>query len=43
MKIRQDNHKWMFISSVNDTSDKLFEGDNDTADKFIGGVVDTGD
>jgi hypothetical protein len=28
----------MFISGVNETSDKLFGGVNNTADKFIGGV-----
>jgi hypothetical protein len=28
----------MFISSVNDTGDKLFGGVNDTADKIIAGV-----
>ncbi len=43
----------MFITSVNDTSEKLFSGVNDTVEKFIAGVcngfsviagvVDTGD
>jgi hypothetical protein len=41
LKIRRGNHEWMFISSVNDTGDKLFGGVNDTADRFISGVVDT--
>jgi hypothetical protein len=27
----------MFITGVNDTSDKLFTGVNDTGDKFIAG------
>jgi hypothetical protein len=31
----------MFISSVNDTGDKLFGGVNDTGDKFFGGVNDS--
>ena len=30
----------MFITSVNDTGDKLFTGVNDTGDKFIAGVND---
>ncbi len=38
-KIRE----WMFITSVNDTNDKLFTGINDTGDKFIAGVNDTGE
>ncbi len=42
-KIREDILKWMFITSVNDTGDKLFTGVNDTGDKFITGVNDTGD
>jgi hypothetical protein len=33
----------MFISGVNDTSDKLFGDVNDTAYKFITGVNDTSD
>ncbi len=42
-KIREDILEWMFITSVNDTGDKLFTGVNDTGDKFIPGIVDTGD
>ncbi len=33
----------MFITGVNDTSDKLFSSVNDTGEKFIAGVVDTGE
>jgi hypothetical protein len=33
----------MFISSVNDTGDKLFGGVIDIADIFISSVIDTGD
>ncbi len=33
----------MFITSVNDSGDKLFTGDNDTGDKFIAGDNDTGE
>ncbi len=33
----------MFITGVNNTSDKLFSGVNDTDKKFIAGVVDTGE
>ncbi len=42
-KIRKDILKWMFITGVIDTGDKLFTGVNDTGDKFIAGFVDTGD
>jgi hypothetical protein len=31
----------MFITGVNDASDKLLSGVNDTGEKFIAGVVDT--
>ena len=41
-KIREDILEWMFITSVNDTGDKLFTGVNDTGDKFIADVNDTG-
>ncbi len=41
-KIREDILEWMFITGVNDTSDKLFTGVNDTCDKFIAGIFDTG-
>ncbi len=40
-KIRGDIRKWMFITGVNDTGDKLFTGVNDTGNKFITGVNDT--
>ena len=40
-KISGDIRKWIFITGVNDTSDKLFISVNDTGDKFIIGVVDT--
>ncbi len=33
----------MFITGVNDTSDKLFSGVNDNGEIFIAGVGDTGD
>ncbi len=38
-----DIREWMFISSVNDTGEKLFSGLNDTGEKFIAGVNDTND
>ncbi len=40
-KISGDIREWIFITGVNDTSDKLFIGVNDTGDKFITGVIDT--
>jgi hypothetical protein len=42
-KIRGDIRELMFITSVNDTGDKLFRGVNDTGEKCIARVVDTGD
>ncbi len=42
-KIHWDIRKWMFVSGVNDTGDKLFGSVNDTGNKFFGGVSDTGD
>ncbi len=33
----------MFITSVNDTGDKLFSGVNDTGENFIAVVIDTGE
>ncbi len=42
-KIRRDIRKWMFISGVNDTGDKLFGGVNNTGAKVFGGVNDTSD
>ncbi len=32
LKICPDIHEWMFITIVNDTSDKLFTGVNDTGE-----------
>ncbi len=42
-KIRGDIRELMFITSVNDTGEKLFSGVNDTGEKFIAGGVETGD
>jgi hypothetical protein len=42
-KILGDIREFMFITSVNDTGDKLFNGVNDTGEKFITGVNDTGE
>ncbi len=53
--VRDDILKWMFITGVNDTGDKLFTVVKNTADKFmltpaishgfsvIAGVIDTGE
>ncbi len=41
-KICGDIREWVFITSVNDTDDKLFIGVNDNGDKFIAGVIGTG-
>jgi hypothetical protein len=42
-KIGGDIRELLFITSVNNTGNKLFSGVNDTGEKFIAGVVDTGD
>jgi hypothetical protein len=42
-KIRGDIRELIFITSVNDTGEKLFSGVNDTTDTFFGGVNDTGE
>ena len=34
-KIREDIRELLFITSVNDTGNKLFSGVNDTGEKFI--------
>ncbi len=42
-KIRGDIRELLFITGVNNTSDKLFSSVNDTGEKVIAVVIDTGD
>jgi hypothetical protein len=43
LKIRGDIRKFMFITGVVDTGDKLFSGVNNIGEKFIAGVIDNGE